>query len=152
MVANLRFNPVVNTKLPAILSHRRSTTVSLETYPFILLHYDCLNLPQRSKSPKVKQRSARTVETRKRGWRGLYIFVKTLFPLNFLGILQGQRAITYHENLISKSCKSRVTSLKNRKSHIIKDGFIEFLNYISISLAIVEPDGGIVGYMSEKIS
>ena len=29
------FNPVVNTKLPAILSHRRSTTVSLETYPFI---------------------------------------------------------------------------------------------------------------------
>ena len=26
---------VVNTKLPAILSHRRSTTVSLETYPFI---------------------------------------------------------------------------------------------------------------------
>ena len=27
------FNPVVNTKLPAILSHRRSTTVSLETYP-----------------------------------------------------------------------------------------------------------------------
>ena len=30
------FNPVVNTKLPAILSHRRSTTVSLETYPFAL--------------------------------------------------------------------------------------------------------------------
>ena len=29
------FNPVVNTKLPAIPSHRRSTTVSLETYPFI---------------------------------------------------------------------------------------------------------------------
>ena len=29
------FNPVVNTKLPAILSHRRSTTISLETYPFI---------------------------------------------------------------------------------------------------------------------
>ena len=29
------FNPVVNTKLPAILSHRRSTTVSLETYPLI---------------------------------------------------------------------------------------------------------------------
>ena len=28
------FNPVVNTELPAILSHRRSTTVSLETYPF----------------------------------------------------------------------------------------------------------------------
>ena len=27
------FNSVVNTKLPAILSHRRSTTVSLETYP-----------------------------------------------------------------------------------------------------------------------
>ena len=31
------FNPVVNTKLPAILSHRRSTTVSLETYPLIHL-------------------------------------------------------------------------------------------------------------------
>ena len=30
------FNPVVNTKLPAILSHRRSTAVSLETYPFNL--------------------------------------------------------------------------------------------------------------------
>ena len=29
------FNSVVNTKLPAILSHRCSTTVSLETYPFI---------------------------------------------------------------------------------------------------------------------
>ena len=29
------FNLVVNTKLPAILSHRHSTTVSLETYPFI---------------------------------------------------------------------------------------------------------------------
>ena len=27
-------NSVVNTKLPSILSHRRSTTVSLETYPF----------------------------------------------------------------------------------------------------------------------
>ena len=27
------FNSVVNTKLPAILSHRRSTTVSLETCP-----------------------------------------------------------------------------------------------------------------------
>ena len=35
-VANLRFplNSVVNTKLPAILSHRRNITVSLETYPF----------------------------------------------------------------------------------------------------------------------
>ena len=31
-------NPVVNTKLPAILSHLRSTTVSLETYPFIHLY------------------------------------------------------------------------------------------------------------------
>ena len=31
--ANLRFNSVVNTKLPVILSHRQSTTVSLETYP-----------------------------------------------------------------------------------------------------------------------
>ena len=30
------FNPVVNTKLPAIFSHQRSTTVSLETYPSIL--------------------------------------------------------------------------------------------------------------------
>ena len=94
---------------------------------------------------KVKQRSARTVKTRKHGWRGLFIFVKTLFPLNFLGILQGQRAITYHGNLISKSCKSRVTSLKNRKSRIRKDGFIEFLNYISISLAMVEMDGGKIG-------
>ena len=28
------FKSVVNTKLPAILSHRRSTAVSLETYPF----------------------------------------------------------------------------------------------------------------------
>ena len=28
------FNSVVNTKLPAILSHRCSITVSLETYPF----------------------------------------------------------------------------------------------------------------------
>ena len=27
------FNSVANTKLPAILSHRRSTKVSLETYP-----------------------------------------------------------------------------------------------------------------------
>ena len=27
------FNSVVNTQLPAILSHRRSTKVSLETYP-----------------------------------------------------------------------------------------------------------------------
>ena len=27
------FNSVVNTKLPAIPSHRRSTTVSLKTYP-----------------------------------------------------------------------------------------------------------------------
>ena len=34
MVANLR----LNTKLPNILSHRRSTTVSLETYP-LLLHW-----------------------------------------------------------------------------------------------------------------
>ena len=30
------FNSVVNTKLPSILSHRRGTTVSLETYPLIL--------------------------------------------------------------------------------------------------------------------
>ena len=34
------FNSVVNTKLPAILSHRRRTTVSLETYPFILFSID----------------------------------------------------------------------------------------------------------------
>ena len=33
-VANLAV-AVGNTKLPAILSHRCSTTVSLETYPFI---------------------------------------------------------------------------------------------------------------------
>ena len=32
-VANLKFNSVVNFKLPAKLSHRRSITVSLETYP-----------------------------------------------------------------------------------------------------------------------
>ena len=31
------FNSVVNTKLPAILSRRCSTTVSLETSPFIRL-------------------------------------------------------------------------------------------------------------------
>ena len=31
------FNSVVNTKLLAILSHRRSTTVSLETYPLYIL-------------------------------------------------------------------------------------------------------------------
>ena len=30
-------NSAVNTKLPAILSHRCSTTVSLETYPFIMV-------------------------------------------------------------------------------------------------------------------
>ena len=47
-MANLRFNPVVSTKLPAILSHRRSTIVSLETYPFIHLKYQlnfssCIN-------------------------------------------------------------------------------------------------------------
>ena len=35
--ANLRFNSVVNTKLPAELSHRRSTTVSLETYPLFII-------------------------------------------------------------------------------------------------------------------
>ena len=33
------FNSVVNTKLPTILSYQRSTTVSLETYPFINLGY-----------------------------------------------------------------------------------------------------------------
>ena len=33
------FNSVVNTKLPAILSHRCSTTVSLETSPFIHLSF-----------------------------------------------------------------------------------------------------------------
>ena len=31
------FNSVVDTKLPTIISHRRNTTVSLETYPFIHL-------------------------------------------------------------------------------------------------------------------
>ena len=36
------FNSVVNTKLPAILSHRCSTTVSLETYPFITTRTSCL--------------------------------------------------------------------------------------------------------------
>ena len=35
-VANLRFNSVVDTKLPAVLSHRRSATVSLETYSFTI--------------------------------------------------------------------------------------------------------------------
>ena len=35
MLETSAFLPVVNTKLPAILSHRCSTTVSLETYPFI---------------------------------------------------------------------------------------------------------------------
>ena len=45
-VANLRFNLVVNTKLPAILSHRRSTTVSLETYPlysFVIFSLVCFH-------------------------------------------------------------------------------------------------------------
>ena len=48
------FNSVVNTKLPAILSYQRSTTVSLETYPLYksfstqltsnyLLHVVCCN-------------------------------------------------------------------------------------------------------------
>ena len=39
-VANLRFNSVVNTKLPVILSHRRSNTVSLETYPLYSFAYN----------------------------------------------------------------------------------------------------------------
>ena len=34
------FNSVVNVKLPAILSHRRSTTVSLETYPLYSFSMD----------------------------------------------------------------------------------------------------------------
>ena len=38
------FNPVVKTKLPAILSQQRSTTVSLETYPFIHLKLEWLTL------------------------------------------------------------------------------------------------------------
>ena len=33
------FNSVVNTKLPAVLSRRCSTTVSLETSPFIHLSF-----------------------------------------------------------------------------------------------------------------
>ena len=36
------FNSVVNTKLPVILSHRRSSTVSLETYPLTLYFQLCL--------------------------------------------------------------------------------------------------------------
>ena len=32
------FNSVFNTKLPVILSHRRSTPVSLETYPLSFIH------------------------------------------------------------------------------------------------------------------
>ena len=39
-VANLRFNSVVNAKLPVILSHRRINTVSLETYPLYSFAYN----------------------------------------------------------------------------------------------------------------
>ena len=40
MVANFRFQlTLVNTKLPAIFSHLRSTTVSLETYPLSCFKY-----------------------------------------------------------------------------------------------------------------
>ena len=38
------FNPVVNTKLPAILSQQCNTTVSLETYTFIHLKLEWLTL------------------------------------------------------------------------------------------------------------
>ena len=39
------FNSVVNTELPALLSHRRSTTVSSETYPlYIKGTYSVVNL------------------------------------------------------------------------------------------------------------
>ena len=34
------FNSVVNTKLPVILAHRRSTTISLETYPLYSFVYN----------------------------------------------------------------------------------------------------------------
>ena len=34
------FNSVVNIKLPALLSHRRSATVSLDTYPLYSFNYE----------------------------------------------------------------------------------------------------------------
>ena len=49
---------VVNTKLPAILSHRHRTTVSLETYPFIRFF---VSLRRGIDSVKTKQFTASTV-------------------------------------------------------------------------------------------
>ena len=60
------FNSVVNTKLPAILSHRRSITVSLETYPFIhirtlvdRLHANIMALVRQDLQTKVTDAFAR---------------------------------------------------------------------------------------------
>ena len=70
------FNSVVNTKLPAILSHRRSTTVSLETYPFI--HYV-------NKKLKLRLASISGVNLHNLSWtKSLWISkIKTIF-LNYI--------------------------------------------------------------------
>ena len=49
----------------------------------------------------------------------VYWFLLRVYLLLMSGILLGQRASTYHGNLISKSCKSRVTACKNSKSRIM---------------------------------
>ena len=49
----------------------------------------------------------------------VYWFLLRVYLLLMSGILLGQRAFTYHGNLISKSCKSRVTAGKNSKSRIM---------------------------------
>ena len=84
-----------------------------------ILCYDSLDLPGRPKTSKVRRRWAKDGNDQKTAWRlprftDLYqdsIYFEWL-------VSSWSKSAHYHGNLISKSCRSRVTHLYNRKSRI----------------------------------
>ena len=82
-----------------------------------ILCYDCLDLPGRPKTSKVRRRRAKDGNDQKTAWRLPRFTDLCQDSIYFEWLVSSwSKSAHYHGNLISKSCRSRVTHLYNRKS------------------------------------
>ena len=82
-----------------------------------ILCYDCLDLPGRPKTSKVRRRWAKDGNNQKTAWRLPRFTDLCQDSIYFEWLVSSwSKSAHYHGNLISKSCRSRVTHLYNRKS------------------------------------